>query len=72
MFGFNLSKNFSKNDVSRNITVNFKEFIDCNSKTDLEIRNICNSFAIDIAIDLNGYTKMEDHQFSKTGVHLFK
>ena len=57
LFGFNLSKNFSKNDVSRNITVNFKEFIDCNSKTDLEIRNICNSFAIDIAIDLNGYTK---------------
>ena len=57
LFGFNLSKNFSKNDVSRNITDNFKEFIDCNSKTDLEIRNICNSFAIDIAIDLNGYTK---------------
>ena len=57
LFGFNLSKNFSKNDVSRNITVNFREFIDCNLKTDLEIRNICNSFAIDIAIDLNGYTK---------------
>ena len=57
MFGFNLSKNFSKNDVSRNITVNFKEFIDCNSKTDQEIINICTSFAIDIAIDLNGYTK---------------
>ena len=57
LFGFNLSKNFSKNDVSRNITINFKEFIDCYSKTDLEIRNICKSFAIDIAIDLNGYTK---------------
>ena len=57
LFGFNLSKNFSKNDVSRNITINFKEFIDCNLKTDLEIRNICNSFAIDIAVDLNGYTK---------------
>ena len=57
LFGFNLSKNFSKNDVSRNITVNFKEFIDCNSKTDQEIINICTSFAIDIAIDLNGYTK---------------
>ncbi len=57
LFGFNLSKNFSKNDVSRNITLNFKEFIDCNSKTDLEIINICTSFAIDIAIDLNGYTK---------------
>ena len=57
LFGFNLSKNFSKNNVSRNITVNFKEFIDCNSKTDQEIINICTSFAIDIAIDLNGYTK---------------
>ena len=57
LFGFNLSKNFSKNDISRNITINFKEFIDCNLKTDLEIRKICDSFAIDIAIDLNGYTK---------------
>ena len=57
LFAFNLSKNFSKNDFSKNIIINFKEFIDCNLKTDLEIKNICDSFAIDIAIDLNGYTK---------------
>tara|TARA_B100001057_G_scaffold68084_1_gene61817 strand:+ start:135 stop:2219 length:2085 start_codon:yes stop_codon:yes gene_type:complete len=56
LYGFNLSKEFLKNNINKDIIKNFKEFIDCNSKTDEEIRNICYILKIDIAVDLNGYT----------------
>ncbi len=56
LYGFNLSKKFLKNSINKDIIKNFKEFIDCNSKTDEEIRNICNILKIDIAVDLNGHT----------------
>lgn len=56
LYGFNLNRKFLKDDISEIIINNFKEFIDCNSKTDFEIKRICDSFKIDIAIDLNGYT----------------
>ncbi len=56
LYGFNLSKKFLKNSINQDIIKNFKEFIDCNSKTDEEIRNICNILKIDIAVDLNGHT----------------
>ena len=38
LYGFNINRNYSKNDLDPNILKNFKEFIDCGSNTDLEIK----------------------------------
>ncbi len=56
LFGFNLGA-FSFNEIEKDIITNFKDFIDCNLKSDDEILKICKNLKIDIAIDINGHTK---------------
>ena len=57
LFGFNLSIENFKKDIDENIIIHFKEFFDCGLKSDDEVIKISKDFKIDIAIDLNGYTK---------------
>ena len=57
LYGFNLSDKHLKENIDEKIVENFKDFFDCYEKEDFEIQKLCKSLSIDIAIDLNGYTK---------------
>ncbi len=57
LYGFNLSDKNLKENIDEKIVENFKDFFDCYKKEDFEIKKLCKSLSIDIAIDLNGYTK---------------
>ncbi len=57
LFGFNLSMENFKKDIDENLIINFYKFFDCGLKSDDEVIKISKDFKIDIAIDLNGYTK---------------
>ena len=49
-------ENFKK-DIDENLIIHFSEFFDCGLKSDDDVIKISKDFKIDIAIDLNGYTK---------------
>ena len=57
LYGFNLSEKHLKANLDEKIVENFKDFFDCCEKEDFAIKRLCKSLSIDIAIDLNGYTK---------------
>jgi len=57
IFGFNLSIENHKKDIDENLISKFNEFFDCGFKSDDEVIKISRELKIDIAIDLNGYTK---------------
>ena len=57
LYGFNLSKKYSKKNLDEKIIENFEDFFDCYKKKDFEIKKLCKTLNIDIGIDLNGYTK---------------
>ena len=56
IFGFSLSKN-KKDDWNHNIEKYFSEFIYVHDKSEKEIAELAKKIGIDIAIDLNGFTK---------------
>ena len=57
IFGFNLSIENHKRDININLINKFDKFFDCGFKSNDEIIKISRDLNIDIAIDLNGYTK---------------
>ena len=57
LYGFNLSKKISKNNISEDIIDSFTSFFDCGNKSNNEIREICENLNIDIIVDLNVHTK---------------
>ena len=56
IFGFSLSKN-KKDDWNHDIEKYFSEFIYVHDKSEKEIAELAKKIGIDIAIDLNGFTK---------------
>ena len=57
LFGFNLSMENHKKDIDENLITHFNKFFDCGLKSNDEVIKISKDYKIDIAIDLNGYTK---------------
>jgi len=57
IFAFSFSKYDEKDEFQKRIINSFDKFIHCKDLSDLEIINLSNELEIDIAIDLNGYTK---------------
>lgn len=57
IFAFSFSKYDEKDEFQKRIIGSFDKFIHCKDLSDLEIINLSKELKLDIAIDLNGYTK---------------
>lgn len=57
VFAFSFSKYDEKDEFQKRIIDSFDKFINCKDLSNLEIINLSKELKLDIAIDLNGYTK---------------
>ena len=60
LYAFSFGTQFF-DETRKRLTVPFNEFIDVSSQSDDDIRNLCHTLKIDIAIDLKGYTNSARH-----------
>jgi predicted O-linked N-acetylglucosamine transferase (SPINDLY family) len=57
VFAFSFAKHDEKDEFQKRIIDSFDKFIHCKDLSNLEIVNLSKELKLDIAIDLNGYTK---------------